>query len=43
LVEKQEIWDWKDVFSVAMAKGLVRIMVGEKTITVEGYSYYVAG
>lgn len=42
-VEKNATWDWKDIYSVASAKGIVRFVTGKTEIRVENYSYYVAG
>lgn len=40
-VEKQAIWDWKDIYSVATGKATIKISSGD--IYVDEYSYYVAG
>ncbi|KAL7538796.1 hypothetical protein ACHAXR_012390 [Thalassiosira sp. AJA248-18] len=39
--EKEAIWDWKDIYSVATAKATIKISSG--CIHVDDYSYYVAG
>mmetsp|Transcript_24950 Transcript_24950/g.52245 ORF Transcript_24950/g.52245 Transcript_24950/m.52245 type:complete len:459 (+) Transcript_24950:121-1497(+) len=39
--EKQAVWDWKDVYSVASAKATIKI--SSRDIYVDDYSYYVAG
>ena len=40
---KEATWDWKDIYSVATAKGKVRFSLEENEIRVVDYSYYVAG
>jgi len=39
--EKQAIWDWKDIYSVATGKATIKISCGD--IYIDEYSYYVAG
>lgn len=39
--EKQAVWDWKDIYSVASAKATIKI--SSEDIYVDEYSYYVAG
>ena len=41
--EKEATWDWKDIYSVASAKGRICFYRQRKEICVENYSYYVAG
>jgi hypothetical protein len=41
--EKEATWDWKDIYSVATAKGTVRFLPNEEKIQVEQYSFYAAG
>lgn len=39
--EKEAVWDWKDIYSVATAKATIKISSGD--IYIDEYSYYVAG
>jgi hypothetical protein len=41
--EQSATWDWKDIYSVAQAKGKIRFTTPGTTIHVEDYNYYVAG
>jgi hypothetical protein len=41
--EKQATWDWKDIYSVASAKGTICFFKDSQEIRVQDYSYYVAG
>ncbi|KAL3930472.1 MAG: hypothetical protein SGBAC_011754 [Bacillariaceae sp.] len=41
--EKEATWDWKDIYSVATAKGTISFYMETNEILVEGYSYYAAG
>lgn len=41
--EKQATWDWKDIYSVASAKGTICFFKERREIRVEEYSYYAAG
>ena len=45
--EKEATWDWKDIYSVASAKAIIKIISnkssGERHVYVDEYSYYVAG
>ncbi|KAL7532430.1 hypothetical protein ACHAWF_004134 [Thalassiosira exigua] len=40
-VEKEAIWDWKDIYSVATAKATIKIST--ESVEVDEYLYYVAG
>ena len=40
-VEKEAIWDWKDIYSAATAKGVIKL--SKEDVHVDEYSYYVAG
>ncbi len=42
-VEKRAVWDYKDVYSVASAKGIIRFIPNVNEIRIESYAYYVAG
>lgn len=42
-VEKRAVWDHKDVYSVASAKGIIRFIPNVNEIRIESYAYYVAG
>lgn len=39
--EKEAVWDWKDVYSVAKARATIKIC--KESVLVDDYSYYVAG
>ena len=41
--EISHTWDWKDIYSVAKATASISINWKERTIFVEGYSYYCSG
>ena len=41
--EKQATWDWKDIYSVASAKGIICFDAQNQDIRVDDYSYYAAG
>ncbi len=41
--EKEATWDWKDIYAVASAKGMICFYADRQEIRVENYSYYVAG
>ena len=41
--EKEATWDWKDIYSVATAKGTIVFFMETNEIRVEDYSYYAAG
>ncbi len=40
-VEKEATWDWKNVYSVANAKGVVRLLNGVDVVCVDNYAYSV--
>jgi hypothetical protein len=41
--ESSYIWDHKDIYAVAKAKGTITINGAEKLILIKGYNYYCAG
>jgi hypothetical protein len=41
--EKEATWDWKDIYSVASAKGTICFFSDHHEIRVDEYSYYAAG
>eukprot|EP00978_Attheya_sp_CCMP212_P047115 scaffold421231_cov58-Attheya_sp.AAC.1 len=41
--EKEATWDWKDIYSVATAKGTIRFLPNQEKVQVEQYSFYAAG
>ena len=41
--EVSHTWDWKDIYSVARAEGLVKINWKEKVIFIQDYYYYCSG
>lgn len=41
--EKDATWDWKDIYSVASAKGTICFFSDHHEIRVDEYSYYAAG
>lgn len=43
LAEKEATWDWKDIYSVASAKGTISFFSERHEIRVENYSYCAAG
>ncbi|CAJ1936505.1 unnamed protein product [Cylindrotheca closterium] len=42
-VEREATWDWKDIYSVATAKGTISFNTETNEIRLEDYSYYAAG
>jgi hypothetical protein len=43
VVKRQARLDWNDLYSVAAAKGTIIISKEKEEITIENYSYFVAG
>lgn len=42
-MEESSTWDWKDIYAVAKATGVVEFNKTTFTITVRGYNYYCSG